>query len=283
MAELPYMQFYPADYLRDTEILSLSAQGGWMRMLCSMWHPARRGVLSLRLQAMARLLHASEQATKGIIDEIEDCDVGIVEWSDDGERVTVTCRRMVRDWSTLSEARSELSDKRSEAARARWEKHRQSSGNADGLQAPCKSNASAEQVQCYPETRSQIGERDRGRDELFSQQAHQIAEAYPRREKIAEALTIILRHLRDGESFETMLAGTRACAAVIRTLPSGAKNRFVPGAEAFFRDRRWLDDPETLSRQGDTKSGGAKMEMDDALKQLGGRAAALTQRTNETT
>lgn len=283
MAELPYMQFFPADYLRDTEILSLSAQGGWMRMLCGMWHPSRRGVLSLRLQAMARLLHASEQTTKSILDEIGDCEVGTVEWSADGDRVTVTCRRIVRDWETLSEARSELSDKRSEAANARWEKHRQSTGNADGLQALCKSNASAVQVQCYPETRSHKSERERGRDDLFAHQAHQIAEAYPRREKIAEALTIILRHLRDGESFEAMLAGTRACAAVIRTLPSGPKNRFVPGAEAFFRDRRWQDDPETLSRQGDAKSGGAKMEMDDALKQLGGRAAALTPRTNETT
>lgn len=109
MAELPYFQFYPADYLRDTEILTLSAQGGWTRMLCSMWHPSRRGVLSLRLQAMARLLHASEEATKSIIEEIEDCGVGDVEWGNDG-RVSVTCRRMVRDWEAAEAKRQALSE-----------------------------------------------------------------------------------------------------------------------------------------------------------------------------
>lgn len=159
MADLPYMKFFPADYLRDTEILSLSAQGGWMRVLCSMWHPSRRGVLSLRLQAMARLLHASEPTTKSIVDEIGDCEVGVVEWSDGGERVTITCRRIVRDWEKLSGEQSELSDKRAEAARARWEKQRQSARNAGGKQDSCKSNASAEQVHstsnAIPEARSQ--------------------------------------------------------------------------------------------------------------------------------
>lgn len=120
MAELPYMQFFPADYLRDTEILSLSAQGGWMRMLCSMWHPSRRGVLGLRLQAMARLLHASEQTTKSIIDEIEDCGVGQVEWSDDGERVTVTCRRMVRDWEFKSGVVTTNAANGALGARSKW-------------------------------------------------------------------------------------------------------------------------------------------------------------------
>jgi len=120
MAELPFMQFFPADHLRDTEILSLSAQGGWMRMLCSMWHPSRRGVLGLRLQAMARLLHASEQTTKSIIDEIEECCVGLVEWSDDGERVTVTCRRIVRDWGKAVAEKHTLVDAGKRGAAKRW-------------------------------------------------------------------------------------------------------------------------------------------------------------------
>lgn len=69
-----------------------------------------------------------------------------------------------------------------------------------------------------------------------------------------------------------MLAGTKAAAAIIRTLPSGASNRYVPGAEAFFRAKRWADDPETLRRQGDTKSGSKPMSDEEALAQLGGRA-----------
>ncbi len=131
MAELPFMQFFPADHLRDTEILSLSAQGGWMRMLCSMWHPSRRGVLGLRLQAMARLLHASEQTTKSIIDEIEECGVGLVEWSDDSERVTVTCRRMVRDWGKAVAEKQTLVDAGKRGAAKRWG-NREDNSHPDG-------------------------------------------------------------------------------------------------------------------------------------------------------
>lgn len=69
-----------------------------------------------------------------------------------------------------------------------------------------------------------------------------------------------------------MLAGTKAAAAVIRTLPSGSSNRYVPGAEAFFRSKRWADDPETLRRQGNTQTGSKPMSDDDFLDELGGRA-----------
>jgi hypothetical protein len=106
----------------------------------------------------------------------------------------------------------------------------------------------------------------------LADQAQAVVAAYPRKEKVADALTIVLGQLRDGESFEAMLAGTKACAAVIRTLPSGPSNRYVPGAEAFFRAKRWADDPETLRRQGDAKSGSKAMSDEEALAQLGGRA-----------
>ena len=122
MAELPYMKFYVADYLRDTEILSLSAQGGWMRMLASMWHPSRRGVLSLRLPALARLLGANEQTTKSIVDEIEDCCVAEVAW--DGDRVAITSRRMVRDWDAMSGEKEAFKEAGRKGAEARWGKNR---------------------------------------------------------------------------------------------------------------------------------------------------------------
>lgn len=111
------------------------------------------------------------------------------------------------------------------------------------------------------------------RDDAFGEQARQIVEAYPRKEKIASALMIVAGQLRQGESFEAMIAGTRACAAVIRSLPSGAMNRYVPGAETFFAAKRWQDDPESLRRQGPSKSGGGQMGDADALEQLGGRSA----------
>lgn len=105
--------------------------------------------------------------------------------------------------------------------------------------------------------------------------AHRIVSAYPRREKTAEALSIVERSLADGDDAGEMLAGTKACAEVIRSLPSGHLNRYVPSAVAFFRDRRWADDPETLRRQGNTSTGQGTLDLEEAKRQLGGRAAYL--------
>lgn len=103
-----------------------------------------------------------------------------------------------------------------------------------------------------------------------------ICDAYPRREKTAEALAIVAKSLADGDDFEAMLAGTRAAAAVIRTLPSGHLNRYVPSAESFFLHKRWKDDPETLRRQGSQSTGQGQISLEDATKSLGRRALEIT-------
>lgn len=105
------------------------------------------------------------------------------------------------------------------------------------------------------------------------EQAQTIVGTYPRKEKIADALTIVAGQLKNGENFETMLSGTKAAAAVIRTLPSGHANRYVPAADNFFRAKRWADDPETLRRQGNTQNGSKPMTDEEAMTLLGGRAS----------
>ncbi|MEI7912008.1 MAG: hypothetical protein WCK77_20440 [Verrucomicrobiota bacterium] len=96
-----------------------------------------------------------------------------------------------------------------------------------------------------------------------------IAALYPRRERMAEAVIEIARQIKAGAEAAAMEAGTRACAAVILTLPGGAMNKFVPGALAFFRDKRWADDPRTLGRQAAGVIGKPAEKLD-----LGGREAA---------
>lgn len=118
-------------------------------------------------------------------------------------------------------------------------------------------------------------ERESVREDDHGQNAMRIIEAYPRREKTAEAAQIVAGHLAEGDDFELMLAGTKACAAVIRTLPSGHLNRYVPSAVSFFRDRRWKDDPETLKRQGSSSTGQGQMNLEEAKKQLGRRGEDL--------
>ena len=75
-----------------------------------------------------------------------------------------------------------------------------------------------------------------------------IVHAYPRREGDMMALTAIKDSVRKGAEPSTILAGTRAIAAVIPTLPSGHLNAFVVSAAKFFQTERWRDDPATWRR-----------------------------------
>lgn len=151
MAEMPFMKFFPADYLRDTDILSLSAQGAWMRMICAAWHPTRKGILSFPLTTVARLIHTDEPDARRILSEIEDCGIADFQWSADRQTVTITCRRVVRDWQTATENKAEISKVRAEAARARWEKERLKREQEE--QSKCNANAS--QMECQLESRIQ--------------------------------------------------------------------------------------------------------------------------------
>lgn len=77
--------------------------------------------------------------------------------------------------------------------------------------------------------------------------ARKIVGRYPRQERIENALKIVYGHLIDGEDPKRILAGVAAGAVVIRSA-TPAQERFVPSAEAYFRDKRWADDPQTLLR-----------------------------------
>ena len=44
MAELPYMQFYPTDWLADTRMLTASAKGVWIDTLADLWSAPERGL-----------------------------------------------------------------------------------------------------------------------------------------------------------------------------------------------------------------------------------------------
>jgi hypothetical protein len=130
--------------------------------------------------------------------------------------------------------------------------------------APCKGDTQ------NPEG-VRVGEREgegvNGKGFGENQDLVSIVHAYPRREGDKEALEAVRASLMKGESPETILAGTRAIAAVIPTLPSGHLNAFVVSAARFFRDERWRDDPATWRRQGG-RNGVVPGKLD-----LGGRKA----------
>jgi uncharacterized protein YdaU (DUF1376 family) len=330
---MPFMKFFPADYLRDTDILSLSAQGAWMRMICAAWHPTRKGILSFPLPTVARLIHTDEPDARRILAEIEDCGIADFQWSADRQAVTITCRRVVRDWQTATENKADISEKRSKAAHERWEKERL---KREG-EKQSKCNASASQMECPLESRNQNPE-SRGQNpsplsspkgearkpakkfqkptleevaayartldppgidaekfmahykangwrvgknpmndwkaavdywhrgdnptakprpneagELFGN-SHtesdlaEIVALYPKRERQAEAVAALAKHVAQGADLDAVASGTRAIAAIILRMPGGPLNAYVPSAAKFFQNRRWQDDPKTWLR-----------------------------------
>ncbi|MCW1887693.1 hypothetical protein OKA04_23350 [Luteolibacter flavescens] len=120
-----------------------------------------------------------------------------------------------------------------------------------------------------------IGERESVRDADIARKAEQIVAAFPRRERYAEALMSVKRQLASGESFEAMLAGTKAAAAFLATAPSAAANKYSPSALRFFEDKRWMDDPATLIRPPagavNGHVGKGEMSAEEVALQLGGR------------
>lgn len=96
MAKLPYMQFFPGDYIKDTRLLSLQARGAWMDLLCLMWDSNPRGVVSHNYQAYSRLFGCDEPTAKASIEELvmaKICDCQDI----NNTTVTLSCRRMVKD------------------------------------------------------------------------------------------------------------------------------------------------------------------------------------------
>jgi len=99
MGKLPFMQFYPADWLRDTRILSLEARGAWIDLLCAMWEAPERGKLTWTKTQFENFIGYStdkEGATE-IWNELMDSGVGDMKVTLDDNGVTLICRRIVKE------------------------------------------------------------------------------------------------------------------------------------------------------------------------------------------
>lgn len=102
MAGMPWLKFFPADWLADAALsaCSLAAQGCWMRMVCLMYQCDERGVLATAGKAwadekIARACGGDQGMTLSCISEL--VDAGVAHRNTFG---AVYCRRMVRDEQT---------------------------------------------------------------------------------------------------------------------------------------------------------------------------------------
>lgn len=106
MGKLPFMQFYPADWIQDTQTLDQSAKGSWIDLLCQMWLAPERGVLDWCLDEFTTLLRLNNDSdTEQTVAHLErvaditlfDAQRNQVENVEEATHIKLINRRMVRD------------------------------------------------------------------------------------------------------------------------------------------------------------------------------------------
>lgn len=157
--KLPFFQFYPSDYKRDTCALSLATKGGWIDILCMLHGAQNRGTMTLPDVGWARVMGATVDQAAAVIDELAAMHVAEVMRGSNGE-VTISSRRMMRDAITREQTRLRVLRHRSNAA--------------------CNANGNADVTDKKSEVRSQKPEyKDSSQTETVQRPAKRAAKAAP--------------------------------------------------------------------------------------------------------
>lgn len=101
MAKLPFMQFYPQDWLCDTRMCTDAEKAVLIDLICFMWNAPRRGVVAGHPQDVARMVGKEWTDFLVIVEGLRrkgllDMSQNVTEGHND---VTLMSRRMVRDES----------------------------------------------------------------------------------------------------------------------------------------------------------------------------------------
>lgn len=97
MGKAPAIQFYPSDYVRDTRSLNLMAKGAWADILFLGFSKTPQGRISQSIDDWATMLGCDIATAKTVLEAIRKHQVGDVVTQRNGD-ITVTNRRMFRDW-----------------------------------------------------------------------------------------------------------------------------------------------------------------------------------------
>ena len=95
MGKAPADQFYWMDWDRDLQEHPLKIEGAWIRICCKLWWSETRGEMTKSPLQWSRILGVSKATTMGILGYIGNERIGDVAFNN--TKVTVACRRMVRD------------------------------------------------------------------------------------------------------------------------------------------------------------------------------------------
>ncbi len=95
MGKAPADQFYWQDWARDLEEHPLEIEGAWIRICCKLWFSETRGEATKSSEQWARILRVDPAKAMEMIEYISEEKIGDVTVCN--KKVTVACRRMVRD------------------------------------------------------------------------------------------------------------------------------------------------------------------------------------------
>jgi hypothetical protein len=138
--KLPFLQFYPSDYLVDTRILTLSARGAWVDILCVLHGSSTRGTATFPVRGWSRIMGVSDAEFVTTIEEIDAMKVGNVIRCSNGD-VTITCRRMLNEAITREQTRLRVQNHRNK------ERNNERNASSNAKETPNKSEVISQKLE----------------------------------------------------------------------------------------------------------------------------------------
>src|SRR4030095_2764539 len=113
MKKLPYIQFYPGDWMKDPALSMCkpSTRGIWIDLICAMHELGRTGHITGTRKALARTCRCSALEMKAALAELGKTRTADV--MDRNGEVTAICRRMQRSHIERDETRKRVQKHRS--------------------------------------------------------------------------------------------------------------------------------------------------------------------------
>lgn len=102
MSKLPFMKFYPKDFIADTVILTNEEVGAYMRLLCLIWGKTESGCLNIHIDSLSTLFGTQEPLTQTLLRSYKANNVLDIAPGKESGWLLITSRRMARDKYELS-------------------------------------------------------------------------------------------------------------------------------------------------------------------------------------
>ena len=160
--KLPFLQFYPSDYLVDTRILTLSARGAWVDILCVLHGSSTRGTATFPVRGWSRIMGVSEAEFETAVEEIDAMKVGNVLRCSNGD-VTITCRRMLNEAITREQTRLRVQNHRNK------ERNNERNASSNASVTPNKSEVRSQKLEEEAESEADAPPPDLPFDDLPDQ------------------------------------------------------------------------------------------------------------------